>query len=330
VLECVDRDAKLIKELGLELLYVANTHVHADHVTGSGELKKIFPGAKSVLSCGAVDSAKADVFVADGDALRFGDLELSVILTPGHTAGCCSFHLPADADRRPGAPGKVFTGDALLIRGCGRTDFQQGSSAQLFHSVTAKLFALDPATEVWPAHDYRGLTSSTIGEERQFNPRLKVGMDVPGFTEIMNNLKLPCVICSRSARLPIPTALSVNPVECCVHAQVRVWWPAAARCPPPPLLPPPNQRVDPGPALPRITTNLQVPRQDRHGPASEPAVRVARAAGAGQGGRRRGRCQGPSGHGAVNQQLRTTDSSAAAVPDPDRTTCAPALRPPPR
>jgi len=184
VLELVERDAKLIKELGLDLVHIANTHVHADHVTGSGELKKIFPNAKSVIA--KVSGAVADVKVEEDDTVAFGDLSVRVIATPGHTAGCVSYYLEGNEHRPP----MVFTGDALLVRGCGRTDFQQGSSATLFNSVTNKLFKLAPETKVWPAHDYKGFTSSTIAEEIKFNPRLKLGQTVEGFGEIMKNLNL--------------------------------------------------------------------------------------------------------------------------------------------
>ena len=186
VLELVERDAKLLKELELDLVAIANTHVHADHVTGSGELKKIFSNAKSYIA--KVSGAVADVKFSEGDDIPFGELSVKCVSTPGHTAGCHTFVLPADeAQNRPTF---AFTGDALLVRGCGRTDFQQGSSETLFHSVTEKIFKLPPNTKVYPAHDYRGFTSSTVAEELKHNPRLHEGQTLEKFTDIMKNLNL--------------------------------------------------------------------------------------------------------------------------------------------
>lgn len=184
VLELVERDVKVVKELGLDVQWILNTHVHADHVTGSGLLKKHLPNAKSVIS--KVSEAKADRRVVNGEKVEFGALSLTCLSTPGHTSGCMSFLLSADAFGVPA----VFTGDALLVRGCGRTDFQQGSSETLFKSVNTQLFSLPDATRVFPAHDYKGFTQSTIGEEKEHNPRLKVGTTQEKFAEIMSNLNL--------------------------------------------------------------------------------------------------------------------------------------------
>ena len=181
VLETAERDAKLVTDLGLTLKYVLNTHVHADHITGSGELKKVFPTCKSVIS--AVSGAAADVGVADGDTICFGGRSLLCLSTPGHTAGCLSF-VTNDYSR-------VFTGDALLIRGCGRTDFQGGSSEILYTSVHSKLFVLPADCLVYPAHDYNGSTCSSVGEERHLNPRLGGGKTQLEFVAIMSGLNLP-------------------------------------------------------------------------------------------------------------------------------------------
>jgi len=178
VRECLERDLQLIDELGLDLVYVAETHVHADHVTAAALLRER-TGARTVVSARA-QVACADITVDHGDRLAFGGLELRVIATPGHTAGCVSYRV-GDA---------VFTGDALLVRGCGRTDFQEGSSEELYRSVTEKLFSLPDDTVVYPGHDYKGRTSSTIGEEKRFNPRL-ANKTCEQFCEIMGELHLP-------------------------------------------------------------------------------------------------------------------------------------------
>lgn len=179
VQEQADRDAKLIQELGLSLKYLLETHVHADHITGVTRLKAQFPRAQSVVSARG-GAPCADHLAQDGDVFRIGELEIQVLATPGHTNGCISYHVD---DR-------VFTGDALLIRGCGRTDFQEGSASQLYDSVNNKLFALPDQTIIYPGHNYIGLTASTIGEEKQHNPRLGGGKSKAAFVEIMDNLKL--------------------------------------------------------------------------------------------------------------------------------------------
>ncbi|WIA11128.1 hypothetical protein OEZ85_011271 [Tetradesmus obliquus] len=184
VLEQVERDLQLIDELGLNLVQTPNTHCHADHITGSGKIKSLRPGVKSSIS--ANSGAAADIQLQHGDTIKFGTLELRVLATPGHTSGCKSFYLPPVS---PGSPGLVFTGDALLIRGCGRTDFQEGDAGLLYDSVHSKLFTLPDDTLVYPAHDYKGRTCSSIAEEKAHNPRLSKNKEE--FVEIMNNLGLP-------------------------------------------------------------------------------------------------------------------------------------------
>ncbi|KAI0563869.1 Metallo-beta-lactamase [Gracilaria domingensis] len=183
----VDRDLRVISECGFKLVYALNTHAHADHISGTGLIKRAIPSVKSVL--GKASSGKADVLVCQDDSIKFGsNVSLKVIETPGHTAGCVSYYL-ANPDEN--AVGVVFTGDALLIRGCGRTDFQEGDSDSLFSSVREKLFKLPPNTFVYPAHDYRGITCSTIAEEIRFNPRLGEQKTLQEFRDIMTNLQLP-------------------------------------------------------------------------------------------------------------------------------------------
>jgi glyoxylase-like metal-dependent hydrolase (beta-lactamase superfamily II) len=167
-----------LKELDLTLMYTLETHVHADHVTGAGWLRDRL-GSKSVVHRDA-GAACADLLVTDGVVLQVGELVFEVRHTPGHTNGCVSYVL---ADR-------VFTGDALLIDGCGRTDFQQGDAGQLYDSITSRLFTLPPDTLVYPGHDYRGNTVSTITQERAKNSRLS-GKSRAEFIELMQRLELP-------------------------------------------------------------------------------------------------------------------------------------------
>ncbi|CAL9129419.1 unnamed protein product [Musa acuminata var. zebrina] len=180
----VDRDISLVKELGLKLIYAMNTHVHADHVTGTSLIKKKMPEVKSVIS--KVSNAKADHVVEHGDKIYFGDLFLEVRATPGHTQGCVTY-VTGNGPDQP-YPRMAFTGDALLIHGCGRTDFQAGNSRQLYQSVHSQIFTLPKETLIYPAHDYKGFTVSTVGEEMLYNPRLT--KDEEAFKSIMENLKL--------------------------------------------------------------------------------------------------------------------------------------------
>jgi glyoxylase-like metal-dependent hydrolase (beta-lactamase superfamily II)/rhodanese-related sulfurtransferase len=178
VLEKVERYCQLLRELDLRLVKAVDTHLHADHVTGLGELRD---RTHCVTIMG--EQSKADVVamrVADGDRVMIEGLALDVIYTPGHTDDSYSFLL---ADR-------VFTGDTLLIRGTGRTDFQNGSARAQYDSIFGRLLKLPDETMVFPAHDYKGDTVSTIGEERRFNPWLQVG-SVDEYVELMGSLNLP-------------------------------------------------------------------------------------------------------------------------------------------
>lgn len=179
VIELAERDAQLVRELGLDLKYVMNTHVHADHITGTGLLKKLVPGCKSLLS--KESGGVADVHVEHGETVSFGDQELEVRRTPGHTNGCVTYVNHAQK--------LAFTGDALLIRGCGRTDFQEGSSEVLYDSVHSQIFTLSDDYLLYPAHDYTGHSVTTVAEEKDCNPRLTKSKEE--FIDIMANLGLP-------------------------------------------------------------------------------------------------------------------------------------------
>jgi glyoxylase-like metal-dependent hydrolase (beta-lactamase superfamily II) len=168
----------LLQRLDLKLLYTLETHVHADHITGAGLLRETL-GSKSVVHRDA-GAMCADLLVSHGVLLQVGDLEIEVRHTPGHTSGCVSYVL---ADR-------VFTGDALLIGGSGRTDFQQGNAGQLYDSISKQLFSLPPDTLVYPGHDYQGNTVSTIKQEMAKNPRIGQGRSRDEFIVIMQELKL--------------------------------------------------------------------------------------------------------------------------------------------
>uniref|UniRef100_A0A3B3TVW8 Persulfide dioxygenase ETHE1, mitochondrial n=1 Tax=Poecilia latipinna TaxID=48699 RepID=A0A3B3TVW8_9TELE len=179
VLETIDRDLSLIEELGLKLILAVNTHCHADHITSSGLMKKRIAGLKSAIS--KFSGASADILLSEGDKIRFGKHYLTVRETPGHTDGCTTF-VSADESM-------AFTGDALLIRGCGRTDFQQGSPERLYKSIHEVIFQLPEDCLLYPAHDYKGQTVTTVGEERKHNPRLTKKLEE--FVKIMDNLNLP-------------------------------------------------------------------------------------------------------------------------------------------
>jgi sulfur dioxygenase len=181
VFEQAGRDAALLRELGLQLLATLDTHVHADHVTAAWLLRQRL-GSQIVLSA-AAGAVGANRHVVHADRITFGHRFLQVRATPGHTDGCLSYALDDQL--------MVFTGDALLIRGCGRTDFQQGSAERLHASVHSQIFSLPPACLIYPGHDYRGLTVSSVAEERQFNPRLGGQASAGDFAGYMHNLGLP-------------------------------------------------------------------------------------------------------------------------------------------
>lgn len=180
VFEQVRRDVALIEELGLTLRYSIETHVHADHVTGAWLLRRKL-GSKIAISKRS-GAEGADLYLDDGDKVAFGRHWLEARATPGHTNGCMTLVLDDQ--------GMAFTGDALLIRGCGRTDFQQGDPRVLFRSVRERIFSLPESCLVYPGHDYKGSTATTVGEERLYNPRLGGDIGEGDFVGYMNNLGL--------------------------------------------------------------------------------------------------------------------------------------------
>jgi sulfur dioxygenase len=172
----LERDLTLVHELDAELRYVLETHVHADHVTSAAALA----ARTGAVTCASeLGAACAKLHLRDGDALRLGGIVIRTLATPGHTSDSLSFH----AERH------LFTGDALLVRGTGRTDFQNGDARSLFDSITTKLFVLPDDTLVWPGHDYRGHALTSIGEERRHNPRI-AGKSREEFAAIMRALNL--------------------------------------------------------------------------------------------------------------------------------------------
>lgn len=175
----VDTYLRLLQELDLKLLYAIDTHVHADHITALGELREqtqcqTIIGAQAKVQC-------ANQKISHNEMLACGDLELIAIYTPGHTDDSYSFLVNGKA---------LFTGDTLLIRGSGRTDFQNGDAISAYESITQKLFSLPDDTLVYPGHDYHGQTVSTIGEEQKFNPRLQVS-SAQEYKQLMDQLDLP-------------------------------------------------------------------------------------------------------------------------------------------
>ena len=181
VFENARRDAALLRELGLRLVATLDTHVHADHVTGAWLLKA--QCGSQIMLAEAAAAANADRLLRHGDRVAFGRRHLDVRATPGHTSGCLSFVLDDQT--------MAFTGDSLLIRGCGRTDFQQGSPDRLYHSVREQILSLPATCLLYPAHDYRGLTVTSVAEELRYNPRLGGDVNVSDFAGYMNNLGLP-------------------------------------------------------------------------------------------------------------------------------------------
>ncbi len=179
VIDNVERDYQLIRELGLTLRYCLETHIHADHITGTGKLREL-TGCLGIVPENASASC-ADRQIQHGEILKLDEITIEAIATLGHTDSHMAYLVNGE---------KLLTGDSLLIRGCGRTDFQSGDAGSLFDAITQRLFTLPDETLVYPGHDYRGHTVSTIGEEKQFNPRFQ-GRTRDNFIEFMASLNLP-------------------------------------------------------------------------------------------------------------------------------------------
>ena len=178
----LQRDLQVLREHDLKLVWAIETHAHADHITSAGLLAE-HVGARTAAPA-ACQIGSAAVQLQDGQMLDFGAQSIRALHTPGHTAGSMCYVWDTPQARH------VFTGDTLLINGCGRTDFQSGSAAALWHSITARLFALPADTTVWPGHDYHGRRHSSIGHEQAHNPRL-AGKTEAEFIAIMDGLSLP-------------------------------------------------------------------------------------------------------------------------------------------
>lgn len=180
VFEQASRDIALIEELGLRLRMSLETHVHADHVTGAWLLRRRLGSRIAISERSGAEGA--DIYFSDGEKLAFGDRYVTAMATPGHTSGCTTFVLD---DRS-----MAFTGDCLLIRGCGRTDFQQGDPADMYKSVHDRIFALPDECLLYPGHDYRGSTVTSVAEEKIYNPRLGAEIGLEDFRGYMLNLGL--------------------------------------------------------------------------------------------------------------------------------------------
>ena len=177
----LERYLAIIADLKLKLLFILDTHVHADHVTAAGDLRAV-TGAQTVLSASAGVEC-ADVSALTGASFTFGKHSLVARETPGHTNGCVTY---VTANHT-----MAFTGDALLINGCGRTDFQEGDAHTLYHSIHERIFSLPNETRIYPGHDYNGQTVSTVGTEKESNSRLGAGRSLESFVELMEKLNLP-------------------------------------------------------------------------------------------------------------------------------------------
>jgi glyoxylase-like metal-dependent hydrolase (beta-lactamase superfamily II)/rhodanese-related sulfurtransferase len=212
VFEHARRDSALLHELGVTLRYTLDTHVHADHVTGAWLLKQT---AGSRIALAAVAAAQGvDVPLEHGDKIHFGGRFLQVRSTPGHTNGCLTFVLDDST--------MAFTGDALLIRGAGRTDFQQGNAHTLYRSIVEQIFTLPEDCVLYPAHDYRGLTCSSVAEEKRFNPRIGGSRSEADFAGYMENLGLGH---PKQMDVAVPANLLCGHVEAADAALAPDWAP---------------------------------------------------------------------------------------------------------
>lgn len=212
VFEQARRDAALLRELDLRLVYTLDTHVHADHVTAAWLLKRS-TGSRIALSARS-GAEGIDLPLEHNARVAFGSRHVEARATPGHTNGCMTFVLD---DRS-----QAFTGDALLIRGTGRTDFQQGDPRALYRSITEQIFTLPDECLLYPAHDYRGLTSSSVAEEKRFNPRIGGTRSEEDFVGFLKNLGLPH---PKLMDVAVPANLKCGHVEAAEAALGAAWAP---------------------------------------------------------------------------------------------------------
>ena len=212
VFEQLARDTALLRELDLRVRYAVDTHVHADHVTGAWLLKEAF-GARIVLS-GTYEASGVDLAAEDGMVLAFGNCSIAARATPGHTSGCITW---VSNDQS-----MAFSGDCLMIRGAGRTDFQSGDVHQLWQSIQEQIFSLPNDCLIYPGHDYLGRTVSTVAEEKRFNPRIGGDAREEDFAGYMNNLGLPH---PKLLEIAIPANLKCGePDEDSIHRETS-WGP---------------------------------------------------------------------------------------------------------
>jgi glyoxylase-like metal-dependent hydrolase (beta-lactamase superfamily II)/rhodanese-related sulfurtransferase len=181
VFEQSQRDLAMLQELGLSLKIVADTHAHADHITAAWLLKQ--KTGCLIASSAAINAQHVDIPLHHGEHFGVSDITLEVRATPGHTDGCNTYVLIDHS--------MAFTGDTLLIRGCGRSDFQQGDAAKLYRSITEQIFTLPDDCAIYPAHDYNGRTRSSVAEEKAFNPRVGGGANERDFVQYMKAMQLP-------------------------------------------------------------------------------------------------------------------------------------------
>lgn len=212
VFEHHERDLSLAQELDIRITHVLETHVHADHVTGAWLMRDAV-GATIGISRHA-GAEGADRYLGDGDVIELGQHRLEVLETPGHTSGCLTFVLDDGQ--------MAFTGDCLLIRGAGRTDFQQGDPNEMFRSIRERIFTLPASCAIYPAHDYSGRTSSCVAEERQHNPRVGGTRDQRDFVGFMENLGLPH---PKKLDIAVPANLRLGRPEDGIRPVAATWGP---------------------------------------------------------------------------------------------------------
>ena len=213
VFEQERRDIALLTELELQLIYVLDTHCHADHVTSAWLLKQQTGTQIGVSAHAGVENA--DIYFKHGDHIQFGQRYLSVRETPGHTNGCLTYVLDNES--------MAFTGDCLLIRGCGRTDFQQGEARHMYQSIHSQIFTLPDETLLYPGHDYRGLTVTSVAEEKKYNPRLGGKLSENDFDGYMRNLDLQH---PHQIDIAVPANLkSGRPAQGLLPEHVKIWAP---------------------------------------------------------------------------------------------------------